>query len=639
MHLRWGAQKRYAEMTLMDRGLPARTTNQPSHLLSRSRAESQVSKFRLPLVGLEASRGSRVDVQPENANSTSEFAGGGVPHVPAVRKSPLLHAAAIALSALAIAGCANMNMHATPAALVHPAPVVSTNLPALLRQDLAASKVAFTEQLQKFYAARDFQPAWTGDAAREQDAAALNAILARAQEHGLNEEEYLVPAPASSTAKEIAAYDVALSEAALRYARDLQQGRVFPGSVYDDVELPHTSFDGAAGLAQAVSRHDVAAFFVAQEPADPAYRNLARALAHYREIAAEDGWPTLPGKDEVRIDGKDARVSTLVKRLGFEDSAIAEIAKPTPAQIRDAVKRFQASHGLAEDGRVRGETLAALNVTASRRAAEIAANMERWRWLPRNLEARRVMVNAAEETVQFVRDGKAVLTSRVIVGRKASPTPITRAEIQAVVVNPPWNVPGDIAGRDLLPHLKQNANYLAEKHMVVTDGPKGDPYGRKIDWRKVSAADFPYAIRQLPGPATALGELMLDSPNDFDVYLHDTPGKKFFAQNDREISNGCVRVQQIFPLASLVLKDDPEQGQAMLRQEVRTGKTQRVALSSPLPVYFLYWTAMADDHGNVQFRPDRYGRDAVLIDALAGKRVKPLAASFAPMSPADDPTP
>jgi murein L,D-transpeptidase YcbB/YkuD len=207
-----------------------------------------------------------------------------------------------------------------------------------------------------------------------------------------------------------------------------------------------------------------------------------------------------------------------------------------------------------------------------------------------------------------------------------------------VVVNPPWNIPGDIAARDLLPHLKQNPDYLALKHMVVTDGPPGDRSGRKIDWRKVSAADFPYAIQQLPGPGTALGALMLDSPNDFDVYLHDTPGKQFFTLPDREVSNGCVRVQQIFPLASLALKDDPEQGQAMLRQAVKTGKTQRLTLSSPLPVYFLYWTATADANGNVEFQPDHYGRDGVLIAALAGKRVKPVARAIEPMA-ADDPTP
>jgi murein L,D-transpeptidase YcbB/YkuD len=408
------------------------------------------------------------------------------------------------------------------------------------------------------------------------------------------------------------------------------------------VELPATHYDGAAELGDAVAHHHLAAFFEAREPLHAGYRNLEKSLAEYRDIAAEGGWPAIPGNGEIRIDGKDARAALLVKRLSVEDPVLARISNPSRIEIVDAVKRFQARHGLEEDGRVGGETLAALNVPAAERAAQIAANMERWRWLPRVMEPRYVMVNAAEQSVQYVRDGKAVLTSRVIVGRKGSQTPITRSEIQAVVVNPPWNVPGDIAARDLLPRLKQNANYLATKHMVLTDGPKDDPYGRKIDWRKVSPADFPYAIRQLPGPGTALGAVMLDSPNDFDVYLHDTPDKKFFALNDREISNGCVRVQQIFPLASLALRDDPEKGLAEIRKEQRTGKTQRLTLEDPLAVYFQYWTAIADADGHVQFRPDHYGRDGVLIDALNGKIVKKpktLPEIASAMDPAFDPSP
>ena len=213
-----------------------------------------------------------------------------------------------------------------------------------------------------------------------------------------------------------------------------------------------------------------------------------------------------------------------------------------------------------------------------------------------------------------------LLSSRAIIGRKTSATPITRSEIVAVIVNPPWNIPGDIAGRDLLPRLQRNPNYLASKHMIVTDGPPGDPYGRTIDWRKIKAADFPYAIRQLPGPETALGALMLDSPNDFDVYLHDTPNKKAFVSNEREISNGCVRVQQIFPLASLALNDgDTAHGMSMLKQATETHKTQRLTLDSPLPVYFLYWTAIPGDDGSVGFRPDRYDRDTRLIAALDEK--------------------
>jgi L,D-transpeptidase YcbB len=173
----------------------------------------------------------------------------------------------------------------------------------------------------------------------------------------------------------------------------------------------------------------------------------------------------------------------------------------------------------------------------------------------------------------------------------------------------------------------------------VTNGPKGDRFGRKIDWKKVVPAEFPYAIQQLPGPATALGALMLDSPNDFDVYLHDTPNKKLFDSREREVSNGCIRVQQIFPLASLALTDDPMQGIGKLNAAVKKHSTQRIALDTPLPVYFLYWTAIPQSDGTVGFRPDRYGRDASLIGAMKGTRPHRMETMSATAQPSEELSP
>jgi murein L,D-transpeptidase YcbB/YkuD len=351
-------------------------------------------------------------------------------------------------------------------------------------------------------------------------------------------------------------------------------------------------------------------------PSHPQYRQLVQALAKYRGIADGGGWPTLPGK-EINPEGKDRGAKLLARRLAFEDPVLAAIAKPSPAQIREAVKRFQARNGLNKDGRVSGKTLATLNLPASFRVAQIAANMERWRWMPAQFEDRAIAVNVPDQSLAFLEDGQAVLNSPVVVGQKASPTPILRTTVVAAVVNPPWNIPGDIAAKALLPHLRRDPGYLASRHMVVMDGPPGDPTGRTIKWRNIVPDEFPYAIRQLPGPNTALGALMLDSPNDFDVYLHDTPNKKLFGLDRREISNGCVRVQQIFPLASLALGPDAAQGAHELAAARKSHDTQRLTLDQPLPVYFLYWTALADADGNVGFRPDLYGRDAPLIAALA----------------------
>ena len=501
--------------------------------------------------------------------------------------------------------------------------VVSASTQSVLRTTLTARNNATSPglaDLVAFYRARNFQPAWTGGLSEQAMARDARSQLARAHEQGLNDEEYAAPSGgAVPSGDRAAAYDIAFTDAVLRYARDVRTGRVRPKDVFEDVGLPAPDFDTGLELARAVRNHALPRFFASLPPPHPEYRRLAAAYARYREMADEGGWPTIAGQNEVRLDGKDTRLDAVVKRLKFEDETLSTIPKPSMGELREAVKRFQTRNGLEADGRVGGGTIAALNVSASERASQIAANMERWRWLPGRFESRYVAVNVPDQSVAFVRNGEVVLRSKVVVGRKANPTPITRSEIKAVVVNPPWNIPGFIAARDLLPRLKQNANYLASRNMVVMDGPDGDPHGRTIDWKSVKPADFPYAIRQLPGPATALGAVMLDSPNDFDVYLHDTPNKNLFKLDDREISNGCIRVQQVFPLASLALTGDAEEGMNMLNAALKTHQTQRIELDRPVPVYFLYWTVLPGEDGQIEFRPDRYGRDKVLIAAMTNR--------------------
>ena len=448
-------------------------------------------------------------------------------------------------------------------------------------------------------------------------ASAIQDVLARAHEQGLRDEEYKLDRQNADfrSASARAQYELALTAAVLRYSHDVRTGRFPPKGVYDDVELPDSNFDAVAALNQAQQNGSVKDYLSDLPPQHREYRALVKALAHYRTIAEAGGWQSVPVQNAIGFDENDSGIVLLVKRLASEDQILAGTPKPSMAQLRDAVKRFQTRNGLGEDGLVGSRTLAALNVSASVRAAQIAANMERWRWLPRQFERRYVAVNVAGESLELIRDNKIALTSRVIVGQKTSTTPITRAVIEAVVVNPPWNIPGDIAARALLPQLRRNANYLATRNMIVTDLPR-DPYGRHVDWKNVIPAEFPYAIRQLPGPTTALGAVMLDSPNDFDVYLHDTPNKKLFNLAEREISNGCVRVQEIFPLASFALTGDVKTGMKKLTDLTRSRQTQRLKLDNPLPVYFLYWTAVVTSEGNVEFRPDRYGRDIPLMAAL-----------------------
>lgn len=245
----------------------------------------------------------------------------------------------------------------------------------------------------------------------------------------------------------------------------------------------------------------------------------------------------------------------------------------------------------------------------------IAANMERWRWLPPTLEPDRIVINAADAQLQLWLGGKMVLASRVIVGRPGNRTPILRAEGAGVTINPPWTIPHSIAVKEILPKLKRNHAYLANQDMILLDGPAGDPHGLGVNWRAIRAGTFPYHIRQFPGPRNPLGRVKIELPNRFDVYLHDTPGKSAFDRPSRAASHGCVRVEQILPLASYALAADLTAIER-ITQAIDQGETRYLPLQRKLPVYFLYWTAFAGADGEVKFIPDIYGRDKRMIPAM-----------------------
>ena len=183
-------------------------------------------------------------------------------------------------------------------------------------------------------------------------------------------------------------------------------------------------------------------------------------------------------------------------------------------------------------------------------------------------------------------------------------------------------MPASIARKEILPKLQSDPGYLAAQNMILVNGPPDDPNGLHVDWRALSRSNFPYRIQQLPGPKNALGQIKLELPNRFDVYLHDTPGQSAFDLNERYLSHGCVRVQEIKGLASYALTGDPASAVDELSAAVAAGTTQHLALREPLPIYFLYWTAFVDDDGMIEFRDDIYGRDRRMLDALSHRGLR-----------------
>jgi len=470
-------------------------------------------------------------------------------------------------------------------------------------------------QLQRVYAESNFQPIWSGSAQALELRRSARVVLERADEHGLEPSHYSTArnmAFGDAIGQQAARIDVQQTLDVLRYAHDVHAGRLLPGSVYRDVDLPQVVFDPAAALAWALRRDALANFLSELPPPHPEYQHLVAALARYRSIDAHGGWPSIPGNRDVRTDSSDPRLDILMRRLRAEDPE----AVPPSADPVAVVKRYQQRNGLAADGRAGALTLEMLNISAAERVTQIAANLERWRWLPRTFEPRYIAVDVPDQSLNLIENGKVLLTSRVIVGRPQAPTPIFRATAIAITVNPPWNVPHSIAVKEILPRLRREPDYLATQNMVLLNGPADDPTGAHIDWRGVSADRFRYQIQQLPGDTNALGKLKLELPNRFSVYLHDTPGKAAFARDQRALSHGCIRVQEILPLAALAMDGDPEAVRETLKMLIAAGATMQIPLSEPLPVYVLYWTAIAAEDGSVGFRRDLYGRDRRLDSAL-----------------------
>lgn len=482
-----------------------------------------------------------------------------------------------------------------------------------------------------FYATRAYRPAWIAD----DDHTRITTLLDRLGtlgELGIDPaampiEEIRDLAAQAQHPETSALLDILATMTWLRAGMFLSEGRVSPRAVDTLWAAASTHLDLVDRLGGALDSGRLANVFDSLAPPQPDATRLRQALTRYRVIAASGGWPALTPGPALALHSTGQRVATLRRRL-LESGDVAAWESDTvfDLPLDSAVRRAQGRHGLVVDGIVGAATRAALNVSVTARASQLELNLERWRWLPRSLGARYVMVNSAGFTLELVDTGAVVFRTRVVTGREDWPTPIVGGVLTDVTLHPVWNIPHEIAAREILPAIRRDSLFLALEGIHVlsdTTAQAVELDGRAIAWDSITADSFPYRLWQQPGPKNPLGRLRFGFANRFGIALHDTPSPELFAAMSRAFSHGCVRVADAEGFARRLLRDLPGWSAESLSAALADSVERHLALPVPIPVYVDYWTAWADADGTVEFRPDVYGWDAKLAAALRRRGRRP----------------
>jgi len=347
---------------------------------------------------------------------------------------------------------------------------------------------------------------------------------------------------------------------------------------------------------------------------------MQAAIDRYQHLASAGGWPLVPPGRMMREGDEDDRIPVLRKRLRMSGDLLSRTAHYNThtydTELVEAVRRFQRRHGLRPTGRVERSTYPALNVTAEERLAQLRFNLGRVRDLmAQPTENRYILVNVPAFQLEAVEKYEVQQRHRVIVGRTERQSPSVKATVRALNFFPYWRVPESVAHLDLIPRLVKEPDYLAKEKIRVlngVDGPEVDPMS--VSWG--SPESLKLKFRQDPGPQNALGLVRIDMPNADNVYMHDTPMKTLFNQRSRAFSAGCVRVQDVFNLVDWIARYEPGWQPGQAQAIIEAGRPVDVELTRPVPVYFAYITAWAERDGEVEFRPDIYGRDGA-VDTIA----------------------
>lgn len=510
-------------------------------------------------------------------------------------------AAAAPAAAPAAPAAAPKEIAATPPAPLDPVAEKLRDLLAGKIERLIDRKIE-RKPIETFYAARNFAPLWIDSGVASARAKAVIARLQQADSDGLDLSDYPIPDfAAASTPDALAEAEIRLTSTVLTYARHAQIGRVHYSRVSADIDYKLVPPEPAEVLGKMAEAKDAGEALGSYNPPHEGYRLLREKLAEARGRTGDSGPARIAAGPVLKVGMQDARVPLLRERLGLSAD---EDNKTYDKPLAEAVKKFQRSHDLAGTGTLNGATIDALNGPRRGRDADvIIANMERWRWLPRELGKDYVMVNIPDYTLKVVHKDAVIWRTRVVVGKPSMPTPLLSETMKYITVNPTWNVPPSIVQNEYLPALQQDPTAL-------------ERIGLKVEYNR----DGTVHIFQPPGDRNALGRIRFNFPNKFLVYQHDTPDKYLFAHDKRAYSHGCMRVQDPVKYAQVLLSLElPHEGYTEERIHRMFGSGEKdISFPAPLPVHLTYQTAYVDEAGKLVIREDIYGRDARLLAQLRG---------------------
>ena len=476
-----------------------------------------------------------------------------------------------------------------------------------------------------FYDDRNYEVAWTRDGAPTATAKGFIQAFQDAATKGLIPEDYDAPRWAdrvqalnSKSEDAISLFDVAMTVNVMRYISDLRIGRVNPSHFNFEIPVQDKKYDLAEFVSDnAVDATDVPKLIAGVEPDSEEYRQTEAALAHYMDLAKQQGQaqtdllPTIA--KAISVGGTYPALPALLTRLQLEGDAESNATLTSPATfdstLSDAVKHYQHRHGFTEDGKLGAQTIKSLNGPMDFRVAQLQDSLERWRWLPEPYLHPRLMVNLPEFILRgYDPDHKLDFTMRVVVGQAKGghDTPVFTHMMKYLVFRPYWSVPVDIARKELVPHIESNHGYLASKNFEVTNN-KGVI---QTDYTAHQVAQGAVMVREKPGPKNSLGLVKFIFPNQYDIYLHSTPAVSLFEQTRRDFSHGCIRVQKPADLAAWVLQGQGDWDLDKVNEAMNGGSDNKtVSLKTPLPIVIFYLTAIVEDGGEVHFFDDIYNYD------------------------------